>query len=124
MKSPDDIEQMAQALKDAMQKHLGVKGRNLRHAVRKAGRRLPKKLRAPARLMAQAEAVSGNLKLLRQLDTSKIESAYADLSAHLSAIDRAAERRARILSVLAVIAFNLIIVFAAWVIWLKARGSI
>lgn len=119
-----DIETQLPALREALERHLGVKGRSLAHQVRRAGRRLPKRVRAQAALLGQAEAVSGNPRLLRQLDEARVAQACEELSAHLAGIDRAEIRRGRILSILAVLAFNFILIFVAFVVFLRMRGTI
>ncbi|MBW4710648.1 hypothetical protein KX928_22900 [Roseobacter sp. YSTF-M11] len=124
MHTPRDIDQKAQLLKDALHQHLGVKGRSLDHALRKAGRQLPRRIRTQARFFTRAQTVSGNIKLLRQFDAAQVDAAYAEIAAYLAAIDRSDARKGRLLSILAVVAFNLIVVFTAWVVWLRMRGSI
>ncbi|MGZ2256820.1 hypothetical protein [Roseobacter sp. A03A-229] len=119
-----EIEAKLPALREAMERHLGVKGRSLAHQVRRAGRRLPRRVRAQAVLLGEAEALAGNPRLLRQLDDRRLAHALEDVSAHLAGIDRAEARRTRIISVLAVIAFNLILLFTAVVVLLRMRGTI
>lgn len=124
MQDPLDIETKAQSLQSAMEKHLGVKGQTLRQSVRRAGRRLPKRLRVDAALVANAQAVQGNIKLTRQFDAPTIERAHAAVSEYLATIDRSDARKARVISILAVLAFNFILIFAGIVIFLRMRGTI
>ncbi|MDW3225067.1 MAG: hypothetical protein R8G34_19635 [Paracoccaceae bacterium] len=124
MQDPLDIETKALSLQSALEKHLGVKGRTLQQSLRRAGRRLPKRLRGQAALVAQAQDLQGNIKLTRQFDVSAIEHAYTEVSEYLAKIDRSDARRARVISVLAVLAFNFILMFAAIVIYLRMRGTI
>ncbi len=111
-------------LSAALERHLGVKGRTLAQQVKRAGRRLPRRVRADARLLSEAEAVAGHPRLLRQLDQAQLDRALQDLTTHLAGIDRAEARRTRILSMLAGIAFNMILLFAAVVVLLRMRGAI
>ncbi|MFK7879956.1 hypothetical protein [Roseobacter sp.] len=124
MQDPLDIETKTQGIKAALEKHLGVKGRSLRHSLRRAGRRLPKRLRAQAALLAEAEGVRGNIKLTRQFDAERIEQAYKDVSDHLVRIDRADARRARLISILAALAFNFILLVVAVIVFMRMRGTI
>lgn len=124
MQDPLDIETKAQSLKAALETQLGVKGRSLAHSLRRAGRRLPKGLRGQASLLAQVDGLSGNIKLTRQFDPAEIERAYADVSEHLATIDRAELRRSRVISLLAVLAFNFILICVAVVVFLRLRGVI
>lgn len=119
-----EIEAEAAALSTALERRLGVKGRTLAQQVKRAGRRLPKRIRTQAQLVAQAEAVSGNPRLLRQLGDAAVAQACADVTEHLAGIDRAEARRARLISILAVLAFNFILLFTAVVVFLRMRGTI
>ncbi|WP_195820118.1 hypothetical protein [Roseobacter sp. MH60115] len=119
-----DIEAKSEALSSALERHLGVKGKSLAQQVKRAGHRLPRRLRAQAQLVAEADALRGNPRLLRQLGHERVVQAFSDVSAHLAGIDRAEARRGRILSILAAIAFNLILLFTALVVIGRLRGAI
>lgn len=119
-----NIEMELPAVRDALERHLGIKGRSLAHQVKRAGRRLPTRIRAQAALLGEAEALCGNPRLLRQLGEARVKQACKEVSEHLAGVDRAEVRRGRVLSILAVIAFNLILVFIAFVIFLRTRGTI
>ncbi|WP_299676498.1 hypothetical protein [uncultured Roseobacter sp.] len=119
-----EIETQLPALREALETHLGVKGRSLAQQIKRAGRRLPRRLRVQAGMLAQAEAAAGNPRLLRQLDEARLTRALDALSAYLAGIDRAEARRTRMISIAAVIAFNLILLFTAVVVLLRLRGVI
>ncbi|WP_300012870.1 hypothetical protein [uncultured Roseobacter sp.] len=119
-----DIEAKSEALSSALERRLGVKGRSLAQQVKRAGRRLPRRIRAQAQLVAEADAVRGNPRLLRQMGDEQVAQAYSEVLEHLAGIDRADARRGRILSVLAAIAFNLILLFTALVVIGRLRGAI
>lgn len=119
-----EIETELPAVREALERHLGVKGRSLAQQVKRAGRRLPRRIRAQAVLLAEAEALSGNPRLLRQLDKSRIAEALSGVSAYLAGIDRTDARHGRILSILAVLAFNFILIFIVFVIFLRMREII
>ncbi|MCV3270564.1 hypothetical protein [Roseobacter sinensis] len=119
-----EIETDMRALKEAVEKHLGIKGASLGQQLRRAGRRLPRHLRAQAGLLAEAEVLVGNPRLLRQLDEARVARALDDVGTYLRGIDRAEARRTRLLSIAAVIAFNLILLFTAVVVVLRLRGLI
>lgn len=119
-----DIEAKSEALSGALERHLGVKGRSLAQQVKCAGRMLPRRIRAQAHLVAEADALRGNPRVLRQLNEGRVARAYAEISEHLAGIDRAEARWGRILSILAAIAFNLILLFTAFVVIARLRGAI
>ncbi|GFE52127.1 hypothetical protein So717_38800 [Roseobacter cerasinus] len=119
-----DIETQVAALRDALERHLGVRGTSLAQQVRRAGRVLPRRLRAQAGLLAKAEALAGNPRLLQQLDDARLAQALEDLNAYIAGIDRGEAVRTQILSIAAAIAFNLILLFAAIVVVLRLQGVI
>ncbi|TMM55410.1 hypothetical protein [Sulfitobacter sabulilitoris] len=119
-----DITGKADHLRRAIEAHLGVRGRDLDHALRRAGRRLPRRVRAQAQMIARAERFGGNPKLERRLDATRLAAAFDAVDRYLAQVDRADLRRARLIGILAVIAFNLVVIFALFVIWLRWRGYV
>ncbi|WP_187429025.1 hypothetical protein [Roseobacter fucihabitans] len=124
MQASLDIETKAETLNAAFEKHLGIKGQTLAHSVGRARRRLPKRLYRQAVLVADVDALRGNIKLTRQFDAHEIDRSFDDVTQHLSKIDRADARRGRVISVLAALAFNFIVVCVAVIIWLRLNGTI
>lgn len=119
-----EIETQLPALRDALERHLGVRGTSLAQQVKRAGRLLPRRLRAQAGLLVKAEALAGNPRLLRQLDDVRVTRALEELHAYVAGIDRAEALRTRVISIAAVIAFNLILLFTALVVVLRLQGVI
>lgn len=70
------IQQMADRVAALMEERLGIKGANLATKVRKAGRLLPRKVRAAASDLASAAERAQNPKLLVQIDQGKVASDY------------------------------------------------
>ena len=68
MERAEIINQRSARVQSALEGAFGVRSKTLAKALRKTGRRMPKRLRAEAGLIAQAEALGGNPKLLRQVD--------------------------------------------------------
>ncbi len=117
-----DIDARAERLRAALETALGVKARSYGAALRKAGRRLPKPVRRQADVVARAHAIDGHPKLRRTIDMDAVARAEADLLAHLKTIDRADQRRGRLLGLAGVIVFNLLVVAALFVSWLVWSG--
>lgn len=117
MGTSDELSARNAQLLSLFQTHLGVKETTLDKAAARAGRRLPKKLRRKAMLLATAEATAGHPKLSRQLDFAALNTAFVELQKHLKGIDLKAQRRTRQLNVLAGLAFNLLLVLAAFLAW-------
>ncbi len=63
-------------------------------------------------------------KLARQVDTASIEKAYRACERWLETVDPKERRKDRILSFLATNAFNLIVIFAAFVTWMVWTGHL
>ena len=119
-----DIATKSLAIREQLEAKLGVKSRDLAQALRRAGRRLPRRVRAQGAVLVDAEQRSGHPKLARQVDGHGVAKAYDQMTAHLRAIDVVDARKGRALSLAGVIAFNLLLVIVAFIIWLWWRGYV
>ena len=119
-----DIETKAETLRSQMQAKLGVKSRTLAQAMRRAGRRLPRQVRAQGALLAQAEVMAGNPKQARTVDPLEVNAAYDTVLAYLRGINVAERRKGRMLDLGAAIALNILVVFAGFVFWLWWQGYV
>ncbi len=122
MLTEKEINAKSQALLRLLQAKLGVRGRDLEQAMRRAGRRLPHRVRGQAARLVAAQKMAGHPKLARQLDSREFSRAYAEVSAHLAAIDVADRRKGRLIGLAAAVAANLLIVITAFLFWLSWRG--
>ncbi|WP_227267537.1 hypothetical protein [Roseobacter weihaiensis] len=104
-----DVAQKAQLLRAMIEKQMGVSAPSLEQAVRRAGRRLPRRLRKQAALWVEAETWAAHPKLARRIDGPPLEQAYQDLATHLQQLDPAEERKTRRLNTLAGIVLNLLL---------------
>lgn len=120
----EDIAAKSLAIRQQIEAKLGVKSRDLSQALRRAGRRLPRGVRAHGAVLAEAEKSAGHPKLARQLDHAAVRAAYDQLAAHLRAIDEGDARKGRILGLAGVSAFNLLLIIAAFIVWLWWRGYV
>ena len=102
----------------------GIKGVGLEQGLRKAGRRLPRRVRSDARIVVEAGRLSQHPRLARQLDRTRFQDAADRVTAHLKAIDVADRHKGAAISVLAGMAFNLLLLgvllvaFSAWRGWI------
>jgi hypothetical protein len=119
-----EITAKTQALQRQIKIKLGVSARDLEQALRRAGRRLPRRVRAQGARLVAAQKLAGHPKLVRQIDAQALTQAYDDVSGHLMAIDLADRRKARILGLAGAIALNLLIVMVAFLVWLWWRGYV
>lgn len=119
-----DVHKKAQRVRREMQAKLGVQGRDLDHALRKAGRRLPGDVRKQGNALARAEFFAQNPKMARRLDAQSVETAFDRVMAHLESIDVAEDRKDRLLGVAGAVAFNLLFVVVGFVVFLWWRGYV
>jgi hypothetical protein len=101
-----------------------VKAHDLGKALRQTGRRLPKRLRAQAAVLVEAERMAWVPKLARRVDLRAVDGAEKALTAHLRAIDVKERRFGFVLGLAGIIAAQVLFVVAAFVVWLWWRGYI
>lgn len=118
------IEDMVAELREAMAEKLRVRGRSLEAQVRKAGRRLPKRVRRDATYLAQSVTLADNPKLARMIDLPRAARAHRNVLDHLDTVNIGAERRLAALGVLASIAFALLFTAILVLIVLVQRGFV
>lgn len=118
------ISQMAERVAVLMEERLGARGRGLDEKVRKAGRRLPRKVRDAAVALGDAALMAQNPKLLVRVDEGEVARNYDICVRHLTAIDRAGRRKTAVVNMIASAAFSLLLVLAAVVAYLVWRGYV
>ncbi|HGG06612.1 MAG TPA: hypothetical protein ENK28_14230 [Aliiroseovarius sp.] len=117
-----DLHARADRLAHLIEEKLDTRGKGLEAKVRRAGRNLPKFIRAEAGLLIEALKVEAHPKLARQIDEARLEQAYANVERYLKGLDPWARRRGVVLNWLAGNALNLLIVAALTVAVLRWRG--
>jgi len=120
----DEFFARAEALRPLFKEKLGVKGHDLRQAFGRAGRSLPRKLRADGAMLSRTERVVGNPHIARQLEALPVWDAFDRVSAFLRSVDVGYRRRGRLLDIAATVSFNLIVVITGFVLWLWWRGYV
>lgn len=124
MESADTINARAARIQAALTKAFGVRARTLDKALKRTGRRMPRRIMAEARRIVDAQGYGGQPRLMRQIDAARLDRAEARVLDYLQNIDRAEQRRGRILGILAVVVFNLLLVAGAFVLWMWWTGQI
>lgn len=104
------IIQMADRVSALMEERLSVRGRTLGDKVRKAGRRLPRKVREAASYLAKAAEMAQNPKLLVRVDESDVAAAYDICLRHLGGVNRGERRKSAVLGAVASAAFGILVV--------------
>jgi hypothetical protein len=124
MKDRTDIAGKAADLQKQLRAKLGVKSGSLEQGLHKAGRRLPRRVRARGQVIVDAQKLAGHPKLARQVNAVEIRDAYNGVSAHLGKIDVADRRKGKLLGLAGTIAGNLLIVVVGFLVWLWWRGYV
>lgn len=124
MIDPKDISAKAQALQDRLKETYGVKARDLESALRKTGRRLPRRLQKQARYIVESQTLAGHPKLSRFIDHQAISQTFDAISEHLDAVDPREKRKDYWLSVAGNTALSILIVGLAVVTLLVWRDLI
>lgn len=122
METQASINARIKRLQDALDAAFGVRANNLERALRRTGRRLPRRLRAEAHKVAKTQEIGNHPKLLRQVDSAELSAAEERIVGYLKTIDRADQRRGKIVNIAAAIASNLLLVFTGVVIWMVWNG--
>lgn len=123
MSDSSQIDARIDGLFRLMRTKLKVRGRDFPSALEKGGRLLPKAVRKQAQVLADAIPLSAHPKLRATLDHRALERAARDLETHLEAIDLAEQRKSYWLGVLGTIAFNLLLIIAALIVFALWQSS-
>lgn len=117
---PDLIDTVAQRMRD----RLGAGGGTLARGLAKSGHRLPRRVRAAARRLAEAEPLARHPRLRLTLNSGELGAAAREVTRHLDAIDLADRRKGWWLGMAAGMAFNLLLMVALLVAFLRWQGLI
>lgn len=123
METEATIKERSKRVKSALDGAFGVRAKTLDKALRKTGRRMPKRLHAQARLIVDAQSLGGNPKLMRRIDGAAIARAEEDVVSWLDTVDRADRRRGFWIWAGSMVGFNLLIVVAGVVTWMWWTGQ-
>ncbi len=118
------VQQMADRVSGLLEERLHVRGDTLDDKLRRAGRRLPRRVRDAGAALATATQMLGNAKLMYQVDDETVAVAYDICVRHLTTVNSGAARRGLILDMAARIAFALLVVAVLLVAVLYWRGLI
>lgn len=124
MKDARPLAVKSAALQALMEEKYRFRSRDLAQALRKAGRRLPRRHRKQVKAVIEARKLEAHPKLAVQIDEKPLIRGMSEVMAYLRALDVAAERRDRMLNLAALIAFYVLVVLVAFVTWLWWRGYV
>ncbi len=118
------ITQMADRISALLEERLSVRGRTFSDKLRKAGRRLPRKVRLAATYLADAGEMAQNPKLLVRVDETEVAAAYDICIRHLRGVNRGERRKSAIVGAAASAAFGLFVVMLLAIGVIYWRGLI
>ncbi len=124
METSETIEARAARVQQGLQGAFGVRARTLDKALKRTGRRLPKRLHTEAKRIVAAQDLGGNPKLMQRVDAAALDRAETRVLDYLKGIDRADARKGRILGLTAIVVFNLLVVGGAFVLWMWWTGQV
>ena len=103
---------------------LGVRDKTLEASIRKARRRLPRRVYKQALILARAEAMASHPKLRLVLDNPRLFKASDVVQEHLGSINLADRRWGWFLGLLGGLAFNMLALTTLLLVFLWWRGLI
>lgn len=120
----DRIEKQVETVRRLLDERLRIRGRDLSHQIRKAGRLLPRPVRNDLTYVAEAKRMLTHPKLRLMVDEAKVEAALDRSVVYLKTVDPSERRKDRLLGMAGVVAFNLIVVAAVLIGVLIWRGYV
>lgn len=112
---------VAEATK-ALKTAFGGNPKSLEQALKRAGRRLPRRARKAGAEIVAAQILSANPKLHQQLDASRLERDFDKLISGAGRVDAKALRQKWLVGALASFAFNLLLLITLFVVVALWRG--
>ncbi len=91
-----------------MHARVGGRGTTLHAVLRRARHRLPRRIRAQAARLAEAESFAAHPRLRLTLDAQALDKAASEVETHLNTIDLADRRKGWWLGMLGGLAFNML----------------
>lgn len=118
------IQQMADRVAGLLEERLHIRGGSLADKLARGGRRLPRRVRQAAEVLARAAQMAQNPKLLIQIDEGQVAEAYDRCLRYLGPLGAKGRRWFILQSMVAQIVFGLIVVAAAALLLARWRGLI
>jgi hypothetical protein len=118
------IQQMADRVAGLMEERLHIPGPDLTEKLRRGGKRLPRKIRAAATVVAEAAVTAQNPKFLMQIDQEAVAKAYDTSVRYLGKLNAKERRIGALLDFGASVAFSLLVVAVVLFAVLRWRGFI
>ena len=124
MSETAEIDARVTRLERLLESRFGLAKGPLALRVARVGRRVPRGVRRDLATVAEVAQMVAHPKLALRVDRAEVLAAADRAERHLAAIDVADRRRGRLLGLLAVVVFNLLLVFALLIAVLRWRGFV
>lgn len=121
---PQDLAPLTMDIRQLLDTQLRVRGATLDKQIHRAGRMLPRKIRAEAAFLVQADMLVRNPKLARMINPERVQKAHDAVAGYLHGIDPKDRLKGRILNIAGVLAFNLLLIGGLVVSFLVWRGIV
>lgn len=115
-------EEMADEVALLLEERLRLKQGDLAHKLRRAGRRLPPRVRAAGEVLVRAEALLAVPKLAMQIDQAAVTRAHETCVKHLRGVNLGLARRNMWLDIAASVGFSLLAVGLLVLAVIRLRG--
>ncbi len=117
-----ELQACTDRLADLLAEKLHLSRGSFERRMRRAGRRLPKRLHQQAAVIVQAQHVAGHPRLAIQTQADDVYRAAREIEQHLKTIDPVDRRKGAILGLLGGLSFNLLALAALVILFLRWRG--
>jgi hypothetical protein len=122
MKVKDDLDARAESLRALLEEKYRLRGRTLEQALRRAGRRLPRRHRRQVAALLAARKRAEHPRLALQMDHGGILKGCEEVRSYLKSVDPVAARRERLLDLGALIGFYILATIGLTIAFLWWRG--
>jgi len=124
MADTTEMDETARRLEELLDRGFGTGGQGLATALRRAGRRLPRRMRRAGQAVVQAETMARHPRLVSQIDRRRVAQEAARLRAYLEEVDPRARRVDMALTILRSLALNALLLAALFLVLARWRGWI
>ena len=124
MADTTEMDETARRLEELLDRGFGTGGQGLATALRRAGRRLPRRMRRAGQAVVQAETMARHPRLVSQIDRRRVAQEAARLRAYLEEVDPRARRVDMALTILRSLALNALLLAALFLALARWRGWI
>ena len=122
--TPQDLAPQIDEIRSLLETQLRIRCDTLDKQIHRAGRMLPRKIRAEAAFLVQANQLAQNPKLARMINPSRVGQAHQAISTYLRSVDPKERAKTRLLNYAGFIAFNALLLGGVVIAILVWRGIV